>query len=218
MDEEMKQLEEAKLLSYQSYPQRSIPSYSQPSYNGPLKADYFTGFQDSGDEEYYEDEYDQGEMIEEELKEDVNNQHSKAKQASKQGGGDGSSSSRGADWIQTTKRSKKDAISEKKEKAVSIIEANGKQLKLEVVKPENKEDIKLQKLYERILKTLTAIGNHIEINKVMETDGFRANVASQYEHIFSCKICLDTFDNQTRKPLVLNCGHTFCQECITKSL
>ena len=44
MDEEMKQLEEAKLLSYQSYPQRSIPSYSQPSYNGPLRANFFTGF------------------------------------------------------------------------------------------------------------------------------------------------------------------------------
>ena len=73
MDEEMKQLEEAKLLSYQSYPQRSIPSYSHPSYNGPLKANFFTSFQDYDDEECYEDEYDQGEMIEEELKEEVNN-------------------------------------------------------------------------------------------------------------------------------------------------
>jgi hypothetical protein len=70
MDEELKQLEEAKLLSYQSYTQRGIPSYSQPSYNGPLKANLFTGFYDDEDDEYYEEGYDQGE-IEEELKEEV---------------------------------------------------------------------------------------------------------------------------------------------------
>ena len=70
MDEELKQLEEAKLLSYQSYTQRGIPSYSQPSYNGSLKANLFTGFYDNEDDEYYEEGYDQGE-IEEELKEEV---------------------------------------------------------------------------------------------------------------------------------------------------
>jgi flagellin-specific chaperone FliS len=47
-----------------------------------------------------------------------------------------------------------------------------------VVKPEKKEDIELRKIYERILKTLTAVGNQREINKVRETDGFRAVVAS----------------------------------------
>ena len=44
MDEELKQLEEAKLLSYQSYTQRGIPSYSQPSYTGTLKANLSPAF------------------------------------------------------------------------------------------------------------------------------------------------------------------------------
>jgi len=32
-----------------------------------------------------------------------------------------------------------------------------------------------------------------------------------------CKICLDQYNSDSKKPLILNCGHTFCQDCISKS-
>jgi len=31
-----------------------------------------------------------------------------------------------------------------------------------------------------------------------------------------CKICYELYDNQLRKPLILNCGHSFCSDCMDK--
>lgn len=31
-----------------------------------------------------------------------------------------------------------------------------------------------------------------------------------------CELCFETYNAEERKPLVLNCGHTYCKECINK--
>ena len=38
-------------------------------------------------------------------------------------------------------------------------------------------------------------------------------------HAVKCAVCLESFNELERKPLVLDCGHTFCAKCIgTNSL
>ncbi len=31
---------------------------------------------------------------------------------------------------------------------------------------------------------------------------------------FTCQICMERFDDNIRVPYLLNCGHTFCKECL----
>ena len=38
------------------------------------------------------------------------------------------------------------------------------------------------------------------------------------KHFMRCSICYFYFDNAKHVPLGLQCGHTFCSECILKNL
>lgn len=38
------------------------------------------------------------------------------------------------------------------------------------------------------------------------------------EHAFECGICASTFNNKGRQPLLLECGHTFCKDCLVHRL
>jgi hypothetical protein len=35
---------------------------------------------------------------------------------------------------------------------------------------------------------------------------------------FECGICATTYNGDFRQPLMLECGHTFCKECLTLRL
>lgn len=35
--------------------------------------------------------------------------------------------------------------------------------------------------------------------------------------MFFCKVCKSDFDSVARKPMVIPCGHTFCNECIQQA-
>uniref|UniRef100_A0A7E4UN42 RING-type domain-containing protein n=1 Tax=Panagrellus redivivus TaxID=6233 RepID=A0A7E4UN42_PANRE len=35
-------------------------------------------------------------------------------------------------------------------------------------------------------------------------------------HLAQCLICSQTYNKSTRAPIVVNCGHTYCRECIEK--
>lgn len=34
------------------------------------------------------------------------------------------------------------------------------------------------------------------------------------EEILTCKVCMDKYNDSDKKPLFLNCGHTFCTRCL----
>ena len=38
------------------------------------------------------------------------------------------------------------------------------------------------------------------------------------EEFIECQICSERYNATIKMPKILNCGHTFCKECLTKSL
>ena len=34
------------------------------------------------------------------------------------------------------------------------------------------------------------------------------------EELLSCKVCMDKYTDNDKKPLFLSCGHTFCSQCL----
>lgn len=34
------------------------------------------------------------------------------------------------------------------------------------------------------------------------------------EELLTCKVCMERYNEIDRKPLFLNCGHTFCAKCL----
>ena len=36
-----------------------------------------------------------------------------------------------------------------------------------------------------------------------------------YSDLLKCQLCNEEYDTDEKKPLILNCGHSFCKQCIT---
>ena len=45
-----------------------------------------------------------------------------------------------------------------------------------------------------------------------------SNISNPYGIMIECQICFEEFDLLNKKPLVLDCGHTLCSQCLAQSL
>ena len=66
----------------------------------------------------------------------------------------------------------------------------------------------------------TPVVNYISILviKLNKTNyKYSSQLRSLMEGVFDCKICYNRFNHNSKKPMSLPCGHTFCSDCL-KSL
>ncbi len=43
-------------------------------------------------------------------------------------------------------------------------------------------------------------------------------IIEKMEELIECHICSERYNTTIKMPKILNCGHTFCKECLNKSL
>jgi hypothetical protein len=45
-----------------------------------------------------------------------------------------------------------------------------------------------------------------------------SNIQKSFEIVLDCQICFEEYHMHTKKPMVLDCGHSICQNCLRNIL
>ena len=65
---------------------------------------------------------------------------------------------------------------------------------------------------------LAFMGNSSSAQEVAELGGTTMDSCNVEEDFISCALCMERYDDESRKPKYIDCHHSFCKTCIQVSL